>query len=408
MFLLEETAEAEYLRQKVRDLLLSHETNNIDLAFQIIEGGGMHKDFVAPIHVLSLMRIKTSKEGRAIELTRPFFSERQMKQIGDAHIFVDLDSFSIAGWDSYFKHMMLISENESLDDYVFQIASSLFQSTGLGRKMCFLHGLFPSAYIFSHAVSTELLDLKDFQLEDLPIELANAKAKKIDMRGNSFSQIQKCDWVNTFVEIIDLDLNVNKKVMKQIVKCFPNAIARSYGNLASSAWMNGDSKQAVAFLRVIPLKYRHDRYYGDRARYALEAGYAHTALVCCEYGEKKYGTHFYTLVRARAYAILQQKTKMINFLSKGMMIYDFNDEEIEKIKTEYYDKFEAYKDNIITDHFFKLYKDDEDVQGLINARINMNDAHFLAYLQETLGKFPICTQIFPENRFRSFAKYFKL
>jgi hypothetical protein len=410
MYLLEETPEAENLRQKVIDLLLSNEINNIDLALQIIEGGGMHKDFVAPIHVLYLRRITTSKAENLIELTRPFFSEQQIKQIQDAGIFILPDAYNAIEWEQYFEHMMLISEEYSLGDYVFQIASSLFQSTGLaiGRKICFFHDLFPHQYIFSHAIPSDLLDLKDFQLEDLPVELATAKAQKIDLRGNSFSKMQKCDWVNTFVEIVDLDLNVKKKVMKQIVKCFPNAIAKSYHDLASSAWRNGNSKQAVAFLRAIPLKYRHLGHYGNRARYALDAGYAHTVLVFQEYEEKKYGI-IYNLVRASAYAILQNKTKTINFLAKGIIdIYSFTDEDIEKMKTEHDVRFEGYNDQVRKNRFFDGYKEDEDVQGLINARINMNDAHFLAYLQEILGKFPICTQIFPENRFRSFAKYFKL
>lgn len=49
MYLLEQTVEASEMRQKVRDLLFSKDEKNYQLAFQLIEGGGLHESFVAPL-----------------------------------------------------------------------------------------------------------------------------------------------------------------------------------------------------------------------------------------------------------------------------------------------------------------------------------------------------------------------
>lgn len=62
MYLLENSPEAEAMRQNVRRLLQSSETENIDLALQLIEGGGLHQDTEVILLKLYEQRILTLEE----------------------------------------------------------------------------------------------------------------------------------------------------------------------------------------------------------------------------------------------------------------------------------------------------------------------------------------------------------
>jgi hypothetical protein len=64
-YLLEDSPEAKDMREHIHNLLMSHDETNHELALQLIEGGGMHPDFTAPLvmHTISLWWSGYSKKG---------------------------------------------------------------------------------------------------------------------------------------------------------------------------------------------------------------------------------------------------------------------------------------------------------------------------------------------------------
>jgi hypothetical protein len=78
-YLSESTEEAVQMRDKVKNLLYSKDNTNIELAYQIIKGGGMHLDFVPVLWAMNLSKGHRKRERNKIEkLVKEILSENAM------------------------------------------------------------------------------------------------------------------------------------------------------------------------------------------------------------------------------------------------------------------------------------------------------------------------------------------
>jgi hypothetical protein len=207
MYLLEETEAAEAMRQKVVTLLRSKDETDLSLAYQLIEGGGLHSDFIGTLlaHAAEYSIKNNQADSIAIQLLLSVFSEEQMQ------VFHSLRSV-YTPWHGYSVHLAEKIEEENLERFRFlrpywrEIARCVFWWTASNGRTCLQYKLLPEKIILDTLKNEyyNFVDLSYYQLNDLPDGLAELKVNRLMLlRGNPFKYIRRKKWINLYVQEIN-------------------------------------------------------------------------------------------------------------------------------------------------------------------------------------------------------------
>jgi hypothetical protein len=226
MYLQEKTPETQAMRQHMCNLLLSEEETNLELAYQLIESGGMHPDFIAPLVILfveEIWRNNTLQDNRLLTFSKAIFTNEDIEQLTEsANFFV--------WWGIFSKRL---AENKTgnllfLKPYWKEVVSLAFMRSGNGGGTCYRYKILPVTTILTKMTQDwqwySSLDLWDFELKNLFVELANLPSyvTEINLTLCKLEKLSPSTWQNPHIEKIIL-WQTNKKRVPLLREYFPNA-----------------------------------------------------------------------------------------------------------------------------------------------------------------------------------------
>ncbi len=197
-YLLENTKDAQEMRENLRELLQSGEGVNIKLAFTLIEGGGLHETLATYVLVCFLWHESEEIQKWAGEIIEGHLPPKIAQQwlLTDKFKKPLLNYQSNYHYLKYTKEKTLchdlekISKNKMTDKAVLGLAT--LKMTKKGGLFCLKHKLAPTNDILKEMLNDFGLDLSDFGLENLPNEVALFEnLRYLNISNNKFTELPK-------------------------------------------------------------------------------------------------------------------------------------------------------------------------------------------------------------------------
>ncbi len=312
MYLQEDSPKADEMRKKVRNMLLSDEESNFQLALQLIESGGAHKDFIEPLWI-QFIRLHFEYYDKNIKKTVKKFlfsilSDSQ-REVFEENTKFSRNQTKAAFWD---KLLPVLNSNEATNGLMYEFAVCGLILLKAGGKFCLENNIIPKKVLFRLMIQDGILDLQNFGLEEIPEELADLSIKELILTQNPLQKSPSSLLINRRVEHFSFDLEIAPTLIRKFAKCFPNALDKSYNDMAQSLssrsidfQLNGKMEdarktatQGIHFLRPISSNFRDKHYYHLRGRTSNLADRYDIALKCYEHiinSDEEYGDCLYNM-----------------------------------------------------------------------------------------------------------------
>lgn len=367
MYLLEETPEAEALRQNLLNLFYSGDEQNIALACQMLEGGGVHPDFQAVLCVVLLhISFPHSLNEKAKELLQPFLNAPE-------YHFVEHAGYVWSDWEQILEGI----EKYNLFHDEFEIAKAVFRMFKEGVRFCYRYGLVPFEELMrSRQGERDVFMLEDFKLEDLPPELAYINVGSISLEDCPLTKLSAPTWHNPHISTFRTDYVISRQDLRRLCHYFPNYSGTWFKNRVNEFQENSnqylkrkqitDAKiaafEGLNFARWVRPKDRDKHYYFTRAVLYSNAGYYRLARLCFVHLRKmlgdiwQYQEMLYEL--AVHYAFVRNKPCLLETLAHFVLAYH------EAGELKYYD---SLREAIMCDKDFQSFHQDKDLLELLDA-----------------------------------------
>lgn len=335
-YLSESTEEAVQMRDKVKNLLYSKDNTNIELAYQIIKGGGMHPDFVPVLWAMNLSKGHRKRERNKIEkLVKEILSENAMLIFHKTTTqFLDTYLYQHESWEDWADVCLTaVGESEELAGMQAEIALSLMIFLQIGGRFAMKNALLPTNIILKTLINTDRnnLSLFNFHLHTLPAEMANLPAlTTLDLQGNALQHIPE-SLENLPLDEIVLPADLPTQVLSGLARAYPKAMGAWYktkgyqvSHQSQHTQRNGTrvaakaiAKKAITLLEKVPEAIYDDSYWFSLGLACVNAGLyersieANLKLVTLnpKYGS---GVGFYNI--ACAYSNMGNKEQMLTYL----------------------------------------------------------------------------------------------
>ncbi|TAE12269.1 MAG: hypothetical protein EAZ95_12630 [Bacteroidetes bacterium] len=337
MYLLEESAEGAEMRQKVYNMLVSSEKSLVELALQLIEGGGMHADFIPPVYVWALDKMKFYPVEEVIQR----WLNLLVGMLPDSYLeYIRDERNNLGKWAGFVSKMQ---QQNAMPDLLPTLIKHIFSIKNECADICWKLCLLPKKQILTRLVTSEKeLYLSILHLKELPQELAEIDVETLVLYNVPLKKLKKATWQNKNVEILYVDDNIQRHTLNLLKGYFPNfddSIFYNIGldlarNVSADAQRKKQLKKAklyalraINFLRMVGKENRDFEYYHARAHAYSNAGMHQMAFVCYEhirevYEPDDYKTSYYNM--ACNYALLNNLEKMLIYLAKMMVFYPSN------------------------------------------------------------------------------------
>lgn len=248
MYLLENTSEAEALRENVRQLLASETLENVALALQIIKGGGMHPSFVFYLWAVYYNMPKATKKTikKYIEQTLPQLSENP----NNALVLSSLETyFSQEVIDMQKIATKTYPEDCSLERFLLCIFSKIVHKQTYFDEY---FGAVPSLRRFMLEQKCEWdktqLYLDGTKLTELPAEVGEILTlKRLSIRSSHINTLPETFFnLNNlaYFDYEDSPLKENKAIQKKLKKTLPLLEATQHFDRGMTRYY--DQKYALA------------------------------------------------------------------------------------------------------------------------------------------------------------------
>jgi hypothetical protein len=311
-YLLEDSPESKDMREHIYNLLISTEESNHLLAYQLIEGGGVHPDFTAPLAVQGLLAWwsygKKGKENPAFILLRQVLPQKQI-----TYLRTSVRRFYY--WNGYLDRLATngkISFWKELAMCVYYVSDGE-EAVGV----CLRYGLVESKKILERLIETSYngyLYLGAYELQALPDGLATAVTKYIDLRNCPLTQIRRKTWTNPHVEYVDFDNTLSRLACRILAMCFP-----TFAKLVRTNKREAD-RLTTSFMKCIPAEQRDLAFYKKCAfLYKKEENYRMALKIYLYlYKTYPYPEELFMLKIAGCYALMRKMDEMLAYLTRHL------------------------------------------------------------------------------------------
>lgn len=311
-YLLEDSPEARDMRQHIYNLLVSPDESNAQLAFQLIEGGGVHPDFIAPLAMQGIMAWwsygKKGKENPAFVLLRQVLPQKQI-----TYLRTSVRRFYY--WNDY---LYALAKSGKVAFWKELAVCAYYASAGQdGNVVCLKYNLVDSREILQRIADNSYggyIYLHGYDLDDLPDGLAHITAKHISFDGSLLAHIRRKKWTNTHVEEVSFDAHISSLACRIIATCFPTFAKKIHTNKHEA------HRLAIGFMKCVPAEQRDMAFYKKCASlYKQEKNYK-MALKIYEYLHKTYPypEELFMLKIAGCYALMRKKAEMLAYLTRHL------------------------------------------------------------------------------------------
>ena len=210
---------------QVKKLLESGEKQNIELALQLIKGGGLAQEFVTHLYALSIFYNDDDSLKRRAKVN--------YKKLASDNLY----SFTKYKWNVYSEYfneskmtdfLVKMGQHSELDDKVLANMALLYSHKG--AKYCLEHKTAPPRKIIEQLIDQDMLDLDYMCLNALPKEIGLfSQIKFLYLEGNNFTDIP--DEIANLKQLQSLsykDTPLTSKAFKKLEKFFPKIFAAQY------------------------------------------------------------------------------------------------------------------------------------------------------------------------------------
>jgi tetratricopeptide (TPR) repeat protein len=308
MYLLDETDETQAMRQDILQMLGAGEEENVNLALQLIDSGGVHREFIGVMFALYLC---AWDEGI---LERMKYLKKLLKRVVPLH---HLDSFRRYIRKRYYLSQVLDSIIENLGKgklayikpYWAEMVAYIYDWKGYLASYCLNNNFVQAEKIINNAIAGNTLYLSYYELEDLPDALAQVKVDYLYLMNNPLSKVRRKKWQNDYVqEFFFDDENLSSATLKFIGQCFPKAMKKKFQKLENLL---------VGLLKCMPKERRGMKFYKICAQAYKREQQPKVAIkiyqklaVLYPYPEEIWNFRI-----AECYACLQDEVNMLKYLA---------------------------------------------------------------------------------------------
>jgi len=318
MYLLEDSPEAQDMRQNVYNLLISDDEDNTVLAMQLIDGGGVHKDFLAPLAMHTIRYwwgYNSGLKKNPLQYLKQILDNKQIaylrRRVHHGHF-----------WNSYLPHIVKSDKISFWKELA--VCAFYYSSRTDASILCCQYNLVPSEKIFSEQIQQGYLGLWGYKLEDLPDGFAKLDITHLNLSDCSLAHIKRKKWTNISVTTVQYTANLSYFACHVIGKCFPTFFKKLYNNKNETYRLN------TGFMKCMPQAERDLKFYKRCAELYKKEGNYLMAIKFYTYLNKKYpySEEIFIFKIAGCYALLKNKEKMLEYLRLHLQENSF--EEVAK------------------------------------------------------------------------------
>ncbi len=359
-YLLENTKEAEEMRENLRQLLESAEEENIRLAFTLIESGGLHKTVATYLLVSSLWNKSEALQNRAdkiikehlpLKISQKWLLEDQVTQKEKT----TLSRYYRYSVDEkqFCRTLEKVSRrNKTVDKRILGMGT--LKMTGRGAPFCLKHKLAPVKEILSELVVNNELRLKGFELTEFPSEVLDfVNLRLLDIDGNKFRTLPE-----NFESLVNLEdiyygnTRLRANEIKRLEKMMPSCMGKIHYSHTTIPSRFREPEQAIISLKkVIKLNPENINGWNDLAMCYFQINQPKKATITLQNALEYYAknmpimpTSDYLLGKSCTFALLNDKEQAFKLLAEACKI---SPDCKQKVKAK--DEFRAY----FNDEMFK-------------------------------------------------------
>jgi tetratricopeptide (TPR) repeat protein len=241
-YLLQSREEAQSMVQKIRQLIESGEKSNIDLALQLMQGGGVPPSLLTYVAVVAIFFDDSLQTKQfANQLWQNWASAEAQAVVGDLQ-----SSFYRPFNEKDMRIQLQMMQNYQVFE-INDLANLTFKMSGLGASFCLANQTRPILGILNELVEDNSLDLSNFQLEYLPNEICElTELTRLDLRHNLFTHLP--EEIGKLGKLNHLHLKgtpLAKTEELRLKKILPKVVANQKFDQGQAFYSAGKYKQAV-------------------------------------------------------------------------------------------------------------------------------------------------------------------
>jgi tetratricopeptide (TPR) repeat protein len=247
-YLLEENEEVISMRQNIIQLLTTDQETNFELAIQLIEGGGMHRDFFLPMWIKYFaFTLKPELRNKIKKLAKKIFDFQAISVLFHSHL-ENLNRF-IYGYEPMIKVFQFLCNEKKIYTWneLMQSVLPFFKEKKI-IDYFLLHDMTDKKILLSIIIQNNILDLHRTTIQKLPQEISYfPNLEEIIINNSNINQI-----ADSFFQLKNLKrfvydytpLKRNKKFYAKLKKTFPKVVADGFFEQAKHYYYTNDLKTA--------------------------------------------------------------------------------------------------------------------------------------------------------------------
>jgi len=254
--------EAKAYLEKIKKLLESEVDENVLLAFQLLQSGGIPDELLTHLYAVAITYSNYQISDTALEL----FEQNAPAELLD---------FTQKQWT--FHNPLSSGENtissflETTQDIVHfdtpTLANLILKFGSVGGAYCLKHKTAPTLQVLQKIYRKQWLSLENFGLDELPPEVSSfTDVTYLYINGNKFSDIpDELQALNNVKYINFQDTPLHEAAIQKLEKFFPKAMGSHYANLGRNAFQEKNySLASKQMLQAIELDNSKANYWNTQ------------------------------------------------------------------------------------------------------------------------------------------------
>ncbi len=225
-YLLHDDEQAHEFQEKIRNLLESNETNTIEVALQLLQGGGVPASMHTHLAVLHIFHQKEDIRKKAKKLLKKTASSSLLAHIEkNAWNPFHLYEYHERDMDKYLRE---ITNHKHLDKAVF--ANFTLKITNKGALFCLKNKTASAHFILNMLINNDSLSMDYFDLEELPEAIGDFKQlRTLSLEGNPLKKLP-----NSLAYLVHLEFLyfspdlISAEALTKLEAFFPKIMAQRY------------------------------------------------------------------------------------------------------------------------------------------------------------------------------------